>query len=182
VRKIALAIKLDTPGARLVEWGLNFNLEVSEMKKAVIFLFILGFSISLGAESDSYMCSMAKSTLKSINVNVKDIKIADGKAKGGERALIITFITNLKAGEQLVELVKILEMGHVLNNKMNARLDTVTAIAGNILGKSRGIINVKVKDVTWFMRTKDSRGYLKRWTVAIMDESYLPDATREMGW
>ncbi|NIM11140.1 MAG: hypothetical protein GTO45_04070 [Candidatus Aminicenantes bacterium] len=130
---------------------------------------------SQNAAQDSQMCSKIKPTLKSINVNVLSVDIADGRAKGGERGLIISFKTNPNPDEHPKELVKVLESVYVLNKNMNARLDLVVAIAVDSAGKTRAMIIVKASDVQWFMRTKNSVEYLKRWEVIRVDRTYLSD-------
>ena len=147
-----------------------------------IFFMISIFSANLQATTDSEICSNGKRTLQTLGIKVIEVQIADGRAKGGERSLIVTFTTNNNSKEHGPELVKIFELCYVLNNRMSANLDSVVAVAGNASGKARAIITVKRKDIEWFMTTKNVKGYLKRWTVSLLDRTYLPILSSNMGW
>ncbi|MEE9419425.1 MAG: hypothetical protein V3W43_08100 [Desulfatiglandaceae bacterium] len=154
------------------------------MKRASIAVFICVWFLAGGlqAESDSKIITLAKATLKYMGIDVIDVKIADGRAKGGERVIIITYMYTLEdEGARLSELVKILEMGQTLN-KMNAKIDVVRAIAGDRYGKASAIITINASDATWFIRTKDATGYLKRWNVYLLQSNFLPNTALNMGW
>lgn len=155
------------------------------MKRASIAVFICVWFLAGGlqAESDSEIITLATATLKYMGIDVINVKIADGRTKGGERVIIITYKYTLEdEGARLSELVKILEMGQTINNKMNAKIDVVSAIAGDRYGKASAIITINASDATWFIRTKDSMGYLKRWNVNLLQSNFLPNTALNMGW
>ncbi len=155
------------------------------MKRAsiAVFICILFLAGVLQAESDPEIITLATATLKYIGIDVIDVKIADGRAKGGERVMIITYKYTLEdEGARLSELVKILEMGQALNNAMSAKIDAVAAIAGDRYGKAAAIITINAGDAAWFIRTKDSLGYLKKWNVDLFQSNFLPNTALNMGW
>ena len=65
---------------------------------------------------------------------------------------------------------------------MNADLDSVVAVVGENSGTALGIVGVKVSDAEWLMKTKDSFGYLKKWSVAKLNPKFLPTISKRMGW
>jgi len=155
------------------------------MKRASIAAFICIWFLAgvLQAESDYEIITLSTATLKYMGIDLIDVKIADGRAKGGERVMIITYKYTLEdEGARLSELVKILEMGHTLNNKMSAKIDAVAAVAGDRYGKASAIITINAGDAAWFIRTKDAMGYLKRWNVNLLQSNFLPNTALNMGW
>lgn len=132
--------------------------------------------------TDAERCSLIEGTLKSINVNVLSVKIADGRANGGERVLIVLFKSNIDPDQHGPELVKVFECGHILNKKTKANLDSVAAVVGNAVGNSRAIVAVKVSAVTQFMRDKNAEVYMRKWTMKRMDKTYLTIFASRMGW
>jgi len=148
----------------------------------IVYGQFVNFSL-LYAASDAEISLTTKATLQSLNIDVRDVKISDGRAKGGERAMIITYIhTPGREGEQIAEIVKVLESGYAANKHMRADIDSVAAIVGNRRGRAMAAIAVMSRDAEWFARTEDSLGYLKKWTVAILDRGFLPVTTANMGW
>lgn len=152
------------------------------MKKEMLILLVLAFITQIYGMSDSQVCDIAKRALKSLNVNAVSVKVADGRAKGGERAIIITFITNRDSNKHIVELGTVLEMGWTASSKADARFDSVVAIAGNRAGNVRAMITVKINDVGTFVRNKNASWYMKQWTVVRTDKTYIPVVAAAMGW
>ncbi len=138
------------------------------------------------ATSDAKVISTTKTQLKRHHIDVRDIRIADGRAKGGERAMIITYAHGREEKNHLAEIVKVLQTGSLANEHLKAEIDSVVAIVGDKLGRTKMTITVKSRDAELFLNTKDSfentENYLKKWTVAILDRRFLPKIAANMSW
>ncbi|NQU87437.1 MAG: hypothetical protein HQ541_16915 [Mariniphaga sp.] len=143
------------------------------MKKSfLIITFIL--IIFSGFSQDKYTCDMIKKTLKSIDVYVTDIKIADGRKNGGVRSMIVTYTANLLPKNQAGEITKVLECLKVANEKLNADLDEISAVIGDMDGKALAVINVSKAIVNNYYRTKNTEEYVKSWNVYRVNKNFLP--------
>jgi hypothetical protein len=108
-----------------------------------------------------------------MNIDVKKVKIADGRSNGGKRNMIMSIIANPDRSKQVSELTKVLECGKIANDKHQANLDETTVIVGNKNGDAMAAITVKVNDTETFQRTKEAKAYVKKWTVLRYDKTYL---------
>jgi hypothetical protein len=162
------------------------NLEAGMFIRLRSFIFLATLFLLCGlahGASDSTIEAKTKEILRSMGINVDSVRIADGRAKGGERALIVTYKQNDKGGEgNAAEIVQVLEAGYGANKHMNADLNSVVAVVGDRNGTALGVVGVKVADAQWFMKTKDSLGYLKRWSVKRLSPKFLPTVSQRMGW
>ncbi len=137
--------------------------------------------------ASSTVTSTAENALKSLGVDVVSIQLGDGRAKGGERVLIIAY-TNRSGSEmrRMIELTNVLEAGDSANNSLNARIDSVIAVAGDSAGKMRATVAVNVQDAETFanaypiprrpgdLHSFEAHAYAKSWTVSLYDMSFMP--------
>lgn len=142
------------------------------MKKVLMVMLISILSISSFGQ-DSHVCSQIKKLLKTMDVNVQDVKIADGRSKGGIKAMIITFKVDYSSSNHAKELTHVLESGVVANDKINAKLDEISAIAANRNGSTLAIINATISNTRTFGRTKDPKTFVRSWNVMRVDKGYL---------
>lgn len=127
--------------------------------------------------------STAENALKSLGVDVNSIQLADGRAKGGERILIIAYINRSGSESQrMVELTNVLEAGDAANNSLNAQIDSVMAVVGDSSDNMRATVAVNVRDTEIFANTKDAKAYMESWMVSLYDSSFMPVVAAEMGW
>ncbi len=117
--------------------------------------------------------SSIKSLLEYMDVNVQEVKIADGSSNGGTRNLIMSIIANPDRSKQAAELTKVMECGIVANDKHSANIDETTVVVGDVNGDALAMITVKLSDTEIFQRTKKAEAYVKKWTVLRYDENYL---------
>ncbi len=135
------------------------------------------------ATSDAEIILTTEAALRSLHIDVRDVKISDGRAKGGERAMIITYVhTSGRESDRMSEVIKVLESGYAANKHSRAEIDSVVAIVGDKRGRAKAAITVKSRDAQWFVKTKDALGYMKKWTVANLDRSFMPVTAENMGW
>jgi hypothetical protein len=142
------------------------------MKKLTFFLILIHLCI-VTLSQDSYVCNMIKSTLEFMKIDVQDVKIADGRAKGGVRMLIVTFKVNSNHDQHAAELTNVLECGLVANNRLSGNIDEISTVASDRFGNALAIVNTKVSSTQLFMKSKDAERYIKSWNVMRIDNSYL---------
>jgi hypothetical protein len=123
--------------------------------------------------SDNDIQVRIKSLIDYMEIDIQDVKIADGKIEGGVRNMIISIVANSDKSMHASELTKVLECGNLANEKFNADLDETTVIIGNSSGDAMAAITVKVTDIEIFQRTKEAELYVSKWTVLRYDKSYL---------
>ena len=133
--------------------------------------------------SDSSIIATVEATLASVGVNVQEVKIADGKSKGGERVLIVTYFhTRASEADRAGEIVKVLESCYVANEKMNSGFESVAAVAGASADRTSAVISVRAGEVASFMVSRDPSTYMKSWKVILYDPNFLPVTARQLGW
>jgi len=138
---------------------------------------------TVAAASDSEIISRTEAALRSLHIDVRDVKISDGRSKGGEKAMIISYVhTSGRESDRMGEVIKVLESGYAANKHSRAEIDSVVAIVGDKRGRAKAAITVKSRDTQWFVKTKDALGYMKKWTVANLDRSFMPVTAENMGW
>ncbi len=138
---------------------------------------------TVAAASDSEIISRTETALRSLHIDLREVKIADGRAKGGERAMIISYVhTSGRESDRMGEVIKVLGSGYIANKHSRAEIDSVVAIVGDKRGRAKAAITVKSRDAQWFVKTKDALGYMKKWTVANLDRSFMPVTAENMGW
>ncbi|MBN1459541.1 MAG: hypothetical protein JXA57_08385 [Armatimonadetes bacterium] len=91
----------------------------------------------------------ARSRLEADNVSVISCDLADGRAQGGERVLIVAYRTRLEPGTMLaLELVGVLLIGREVNEAdASAEIDSVVAIAGDRAGGTVACVTGTTRDV-----------------------------------
>lgn len=125
-----------------------------------------------------------RQVLVSMNIDVNTVEIADGRANGGERALLITYrhLPSSKSDEQIGELVKVLEIGFVANKRYGSDLDSVAVTVGTPKGSPAALVAVKVSDIAEFMETRNAVKYMRTWTVTRFDPLFVSASAEAMGW
>jgi len=133
--------------------------------------------------ASSTVTSTLENSLKSQGVDVSSIQLADGRAKGGERILIIAYINRSGSENQLmVELTTVLAAGNAANTGLNAQIDSVIAVVGDSSDNMRATVAVNVQDTEIFFKTEDATAYVESWTVSLYDSSFMPAVAAGMGW
>ncbi len=105
------------------------------MKKLSYLILLIGLNITIFAQ-DSHVCNMIEKTLDYMDIKVQDVRIADGRAKGGIRMLIITYKANSTRDKQAVELTNVLESGIVANDKLDGNIDETSAVIADNFGNT----------------------------------------------
>lgn len=142
------------------------------MKKLSYLILLIGLNITIFAQ-DSHVCNMIEKTLDYMDIKVQDVRIADGRAKGGIRMLIITYKANSTRDKQAVELTNVLESGIVANDKLDGNIDETSAVIADNFGNTLAIVNTTVSATRTFQRRKDAENYVKSWNVMRVDKSFL---------
>ena len=152
------------------------------MKKTLLMVIIIFNFLSFIEASDSTLSNSAKRTLESLNMKIISVKIADGRAKGGQRAMIITYYSSYDYKKHGSEVIQGLEMGYTLNKNASANLDATILIVANSSGKTRAIITCSTKATKRYMNTRKLEKYIKTWVVVWIDKTFLPSIGLNMGW
>jgi hypothetical protein len=146
----------------------------------LLVFFIIGSTLW---GSDTSIADTVKKSLVALKYNVKSVQIVDARSKGAGRSIIVTYVhTYGDETQHLAELIVILGSGYVANSNMNAKLDDVSVIVGGTLGQAKAMVAVEVKDSERFIKDQDIVSYMKKWTVALLDRSFLPETANVMGW
>ena len=116
--------------------------------------------------SDAELQAVVRAALSDIGIDVESARIADGRAKGGERILIVGFTTKWpRQSKMLGELVKVLEAGYGLNRSFDGDIDSTIAIAGDADGKLVSCVMATTADAGRAARKQITAAqYLKTWT------------------
>ncbi|MBU4273851.1 MAG: hypothetical protein KJ907_07085 [Actinobacteria bacterium] len=107
-------------------------------------------------------------TAASGNVNIGSARIADGRAKGGERLAIITFVPEGPVGSEGYYQDLGLIWGYVIGaqNEMNADIDSVAVIVGDAAGNAVQTITLGVSDIlAWYNGQISDEDFFSRWQV-----------------
>jgi len=142
--------------------------------KTIFILFAVCCLNFVAISQDSKVCSMSQKVLERLQINVQNVRIADGTAKGGSRVMIVTYIVNYDSSKHAGELTKVLEIGYAANQNMKARLHEVSAIASNSIGSPLAIINTKILNTETVLLTRDTKRYIESWNVIRYDKNFLP--------
>jgi hypothetical protein len=133
-------------------------------------------SIDKGA---SLLISKLEEDLKSLNIDVKQIKVIDSRSKVGKKEMVIIYITSPNPNNHIKEITQILAAGFLANGNFKANLDSIVVTADNFSGKHRAVFSAKIKDIGNFIKTKNSTEYLKRLEVAYFDKTFIPGLAKE---
>lgn len=80
--------------------------------------------------------------------DVQEIRVVDGRDKGGERGAIISYIVQQdEAADMIDEFLDILEAAAATINSKDLDLDAITLVMGNAAGDAIGIISTTVPDL-----------------------------------
>ena len=113
---------------------------------------------------------------------ISDVKIADGRAKGGQRIAIITLIDSTKDGD-------VGKVGGIFGgvlvyhqNKLD-NFDSVGVVIGDIYKNMRAVIACDMKDIQDFDSKKITAvEFLKKWMVTMRTSGYLDKEAKLYGW
>lgn len=118
-------------------------------------------NLSIRELSDKEQASLVKAGLiivindKDVNFTIEDVQIADGRAKGGERGLLISYKSRALDSVELLE-----ELGFIFGGaggairEFNMDIDSVSIIIGDALGNAIGIVDVSTPDLLSFINGK----------------------------
>ena len=144
------------------------------MNKKFLGLFILIIAVGFLSASDARLRHYVKKIIKSYQIPVKSVKIADGKEYGGgKRSLIITYTASSIEAREAQEVNKIYEIAYALNTKHNGRLDSVVLLALDKAGKKRAIVTCSMEDIKMYYLDQNHVKYSKSWKIKQFDKSFL---------
>ena len=111
----------------------------------------------------------ARTALQLNGIDVASAQVADGRAKGGERVLIVSFRTAAREGDLLDEIFNVLKIGYVLTDDPDTPpgtgVDSVAAIAGDQAGTLLASATARVPDIRDYCQHRtDARTYGSTWT------------------
>jgi hypothetical protein len=105
--------------------------------------------------------------------------VADGRDKGGERALLVTYRLDESSPDGCVgQAMSLLEIGWEANAKLGGNLDGMVLIAQDEDG-SHGVLMVKTEALERFRLDGDLMQYLASWKIKRIDKDYL--TKRDLG-
>ncbi len=150
------------------------------MRKMLVVMVLNLFICSIAYSDDNSIAKLTENALKSINVDVESVKIADGKAKGGVRSMIIGYTARFAPGNSKNggDLIKVLEAGCAANEHSNANLDETSAVLGDKSGKAIAMFSVKVADTKKYLSKKNPTNddliqYLSKINAFLLDKRYF---------
>jgi hypothetical protein len=99
--------------------------------------------------------------------NVETVKIANGRPNGGERVVIVAYLSTESTDVGVVdEIFDLLDAIGVAIDAFDIDLDSVGLVAGDAFGNAAGAIAVSVDDLQAFRQGRMSRGtFIKTWSV-----------------
>ena len=96
-------------------------------------------------------------------IQVTSAEIADGRAQGGERILIVSYISTIETAIELFS-----EIGFFLGptDREDIDLDSLLLVVGDQQGNAIGLIGIAVDDyIAWKAGSIDDAEFFSRWAV-----------------